>query len=332
MLTTRLTMMVVFAPPDLAFPVAHIGGVSKSKLAHQTPNTHDPCELTYSREAETAYCMKGRYQLANFAKFNRPDPMRDWDWENPSSINLYQYVRNNPIDSWDPTGLIVDESRVEGEILWYVLKSAVLATDYGRQLWDQLQSATAIFRIDFKNLSKGYKTLGKVENYVANEKGELSTVDINFDPGFFLWQSNTVPGGKEGYEDAMDHGKRILNLIVGVAHEFKHAVDALDSDLLQKKILQERWNKLVGYYLKKYGGSNNDGYKGSMDKLKYLEGEVASNNAASERSGVDGGNSVGYEFNKLQWKERRRHLREVKKAIKEYRKNEKSQSKNSAKK
>jgi len=104
MLTTRLTMMVVFAPPDLAFPVAHIGGVSKSKLAHQTPNTHDPCELTYSREAETAYCMKGRYQLANFAKFNRPDPMRDWDWENPSSINLYQYVRNNPIDSWDPDG------------------------------------------------------------------------------------------------------------------------------------------------------------------------------------------------------------------------------------
>jgi len=92
MLTTRLTMMVVFAPPDLAFPVAHIGGVSKSKLAHQTPNTHDPCELTYSREAETAYCMKGRYQLANFAKFNRPDPMRDWDWENPSSINLYQYL------------------------------------------------------------------------------------------------------------------------------------------------------------------------------------------------------------------------------------------------
>jgi len=48
--------------------------------------------------------MKGRYQLANFAKFNRPDPMRDWDWENPSSINLYQYVRNNPIDSWDPDG------------------------------------------------------------------------------------------------------------------------------------------------------------------------------------------------------------------------------------
>ena len=48
--------------------------------------------------------MKGRYQLANFAKFNRPDPMRDWDWEKPSSINLYQYVRNNPIMSWDPNG------------------------------------------------------------------------------------------------------------------------------------------------------------------------------------------------------------------------------------
>ena len=49
--------------------------------------------------------MKGRFQLAAIAKFNRPDPARDWDWENPHSLNLYQYVRNNPIMSWDPFGL-----------------------------------------------------------------------------------------------------------------------------------------------------------------------------------------------------------------------------------
>ena len=48
--------------------------------------------------------MKGRFQLAAIAKFNRPDPARDWDWENPHSINLYLYVRNDPINAWDPTG------------------------------------------------------------------------------------------------------------------------------------------------------------------------------------------------------------------------------------
>ena len=41
----------------------------------------------------------------HLGKFNRPDPMRDWDWENPGSINLYQYVRNDPINASDPTGL-----------------------------------------------------------------------------------------------------------------------------------------------------------------------------------------------------------------------------------
>ena len=46
--------------------------------------------------------MKGRYQLTG--RFNRPDPMRDWDWQNPHSINLYQYTRNNPINGWDPLG------------------------------------------------------------------------------------------------------------------------------------------------------------------------------------------------------------------------------------
>jgi len=55
-------------------------------------------------EASGLNYMKGHYQLANYAKLNRPDPMRDWDWENPHSINLYEYVRNNPISGYDPDG------------------------------------------------------------------------------------------------------------------------------------------------------------------------------------------------------------------------------------
>lgn len=49
--------------------------------------------------------MKGRFHIPEAGRFNRPDPARDWDWENPHSMNLYQYVRNNPINGTDPTGL-----------------------------------------------------------------------------------------------------------------------------------------------------------------------------------------------------------------------------------
>ncbi len=48
--------------------------------------------------------MKGRFQLPDQAKFNRPDPMRDWNWLQPHTINLFEYVGNDPIDKWDPTG------------------------------------------------------------------------------------------------------------------------------------------------------------------------------------------------------------------------------------
>ena len=36
--------------------------------------------------------------------------MRDWDWENPQSLNLYQYVRNNPVTGFDPFGFYEFES------------------------------------------------------------------------------------------------------------------------------------------------------------------------------------------------------------------------------
>ena len=50
--------------------------------------------------------MKGRYQFHE--RFNRPDPKRDWDWESPHTLNLYQYVRNDPINRYDPDGFLTE--------------------------------------------------------------------------------------------------------------------------------------------------------------------------------------------------------------------------------
>jgi len=87
----------------------------------------DPRYTDHEYDPESGFnYMKGRFQIATYAKFNRPDPMRDWDWENPSSINLYQYVRNNPIQYNDPTGEVLPV--VVGFGLWEAAAAAGLVT------------------------------------------------------------------------------------------------------------------------------------------------------------------------------------------------------------
>ncbi|PIE01341.1 MAG: hypothetical protein CSA81_12215 [Acidobacteria bacterium] len=48
--------------------------------------------------------MEGRFQLSSYAKFNRPDLQRDWDWLRPHALNLYEHCANDPVNAWDPTG------------------------------------------------------------------------------------------------------------------------------------------------------------------------------------------------------------------------------------
>ena len=97
-------VLSLFVFVGVTFPETHIGVVSKSNLSRPTPNTHDRFELGLSCGAESLNYMKGRFQLPTYAKFNRPDPMRDWNWLAPHTINLYEYVGNDPINAWDPDG------------------------------------------------------------------------------------------------------------------------------------------------------------------------------------------------------------------------------------
>ncbi|MET1256362.1 RHS repeat domain-containing protein [Aliikangiella maris] len=49
--------------------------------------------------------MKARHYQPVYGRLNRPDPARDFNIFNASSFNLYAYVGNNPVNTWDPTGL-----------------------------------------------------------------------------------------------------------------------------------------------------------------------------------------------------------------------------------
>ena len=55
----------------------------------------DPSGLIY---------MQARYCLPMYGRFESPDPEMDQNLEDIQSWNLYSYVRNNPINSIDPTG------------------------------------------------------------------------------------------------------------------------------------------------------------------------------------------------------------------------------------
>lgn len=55
--------------------------------------------------------MKLRYYQPQYGRFNRPDPKRDLDLTNPTSFNLYAYVRGNPVNFTDPTGGETDDPR-----------------------------------------------------------------------------------------------------------------------------------------------------------------------------------------------------------------------------
>ncbi len=53
--------------------------------------------------------MQARFYHPGFGRFTAPDPARDQHFDNTQSWNIYSYVRNNPIMSVDPTGMVEKE-------------------------------------------------------------------------------------------------------------------------------------------------------------------------------------------------------------------------------
>ncbi len=141
-----------------------MGDVSKSNVFRPSPNTHDLYELRLSRGAETLSCMEGRFQLPDQAKFNRPDPQRDWNWLVPHTINLYEYVGNDPINSWDPSG--------------FGVKSLQIKWEGENQAYGLVNSMTIIRQLASPNLKElGFKDTAYHKNFHVNMVAELDTGD-----------------------------------------------------------------------------------------------------------------------------------------------------------
>jgi RHS repeat-associated protein len=148
-------------------------GVEMRPILNQTQNTHEFTGHERDQASEYDY-MHARYYGGNMGRFMRPDPMDlrtqiASAMNNPQSWNLYAYVRGNPVNFNDPTGLAADQpEKKEGwwSKLWGSVKQGF------EKLWDKTFGTSDSTSSDKSNQTKELEKEG-----VVNE-GEAGQTDI----------------------------------------------------------------------------------------------------------------------------------------------------------
>ena len=183
----------------------------------------------YERDTETDLDFAQARLYANkLGRFSSTDPIlmepsRPLD---PQRINLYGYVRNNPLVLVDPTGQIIDDSSLDDNEDYQKWKAAFLATKKGKKLWEKY------------NNDRNFKLVVNMDPKKGN--GEL-THDFKFADGKLIGATISL-GSKidDRSAAAMRDEKqyplqralgeeRVDSEILGagvIAHEFGHVEDA----------------------------------------------------------------------------------------------------------
>jgi RHS repeat-associated protein len=185
---------------------------------------------SYERDNETDLDFAEARMYANqLGRFTTTDPIlmepdRAFD---PQRINLYAYVRNNPLTLVDPTGEIIDDSSLDNNKNYQKWKKAFLATKNGQKLWDKYQND--------RNFTL---TIG-----ISKDKGNgAETHDYKFADGKLVGATITL-GNKIDSDVNPEHAKPsdaypissslgkasvdgVTMAVAVIAHEFGHVEDA----------------------------------------------------------------------------------------------------------
>lgn len=181
-----------------------------------------------------------RYNASSMGRFMQADPItvtaaRQVD---PQQMNLYAYVRNNPLKLIDPTGMIIDETHLSEEDLekWQeVERLAAQQNSNGNLLYPELNSEI----VELQQDSRTYTLQGgtglsstdagrfEITNFTAGGR-DFTTATIRLDFNKISSGKGVTPAifnlGYAKFGGLNDNPRRFAEL---VGHEFAHGLFAM---------------------------------------------------------------------------------------------------------
>ena len=183
----------------------------------------------YINDTETDLDFAQARMYANIlGRFSSTDPIlmepsRPLD---PQRINLYGYVRNNPLVLVDPTGQIIDDSSLDDNEDYQKWKAAFLATKKGKKLWDKYnndRNFKLVVNMDPK------KRNGALTHDFKFADGKLIGATISLGPEIDHRSAAAMRDEKQYPLQRALGEERVDSEILGagvIAHEFGHVEDA----------------------------------------------------------------------------------------------------------
>ncbi|MGB7070431.1 MAG: RHS repeat-associated core domain-containing protein, partial [Pyrinomonadaceae bacterium] len=200
----------------------------------------------YERDIESELDFaQARYYTQRLGRFTSVDPITVTPARvvDPQQINLYAYVRNNPLEFIDPTGMIIDTTRLTKKQLktWNrTIELAIAKDDKGNYLNSELQKEYARLQDDkrtffIENFAFGDKsgTAGRFTITKFNGENDFSEAKIQLDfKKIADIQKPTAANLVEGFnkfEGLFGKNGKMLRFTELFGHEAAHAVYALDN-------------------------------------------------------------------------------------------------------
>jgi len=173
----------------------------------------------------------------------------------PQQLNLYAYVRNNPLVHVDPTGMIIDTSRLDDDELKRWQRIADLANQKDKngnyvnvklhEEYDRLDSDKRTFFIENHDFGSKSGTIGefKITKFNGDKDFSEAVIQLDFKKLKNLdstTDADQVPGFKK-YGGLLGGDKKDISLrdAEDFGHEAAHGVYALDN------IAQEVGNQIL---------------------------------------------------------------------------------------
>jgi RHS repeat-associated protein len=198
-----------------------------------------PHFTSHERDIETGLdYFEARYYASTQGRFTSVDPITVTAERivDPQQLNLYAYVRNNPLAFIDPTGMIIDPSRLneKDKGRWEKIQELINAKDKAgnylhpelKASYDKLQADERTFYLQGGKLGSGDAGKFEIETFKGDNDFSAATITLDFSKIKNANVSEALFGGFKQFEGLRTNEERFTEV---AGHEFTHATDAIDT-------------------------------------------------------------------------------------------------------